>query len=61
MYKLHHFIELKNRLLEKRNKIQVLSGPRQVGRSTLVKQVLKEIDIPYLFVTASRCGQRNNA
>lgn len=52
MYKRRYFIDLKNRLLEKRNKIQVLSGPRQVGKSTLTKQVLKESNIPYLFVTA---------
>lgn len=40
-----------NRLSEPRNRIQVISGPRQVGKSTMVKQVLKEIDLPYLFVT----------
>ena len=61
MYKRYHFIELKNRLLEKRNKIQVLSGPRQVGKSTLVKQVLKEIDIPYLFVTADDVPSDNTS
>lgn len=61
MYKRYHFLELKNRLLEKRNKIQVLSGPRQVGKSTLVKQVLKEIDIPYLFVTADDVPSDNTS
>lgn len=60
MYKRRHFTELKNRLFEKRNKIQVLSGPRQVGKSTLVKQVLKEIDLPYLFVTADDVSPDNN-
>ena len=60
MYKRYHFAELKSRLLEKRNKIQVLSGPRQVGKSTLIKQVLKEIDIPYLFVTADDVPSDNN-
>lgn len=40
-----------NRLSEPRNRIQVISGPRQVGKSTMVKQVLKEINLPYLFVT----------
>ena len=60
MYKRHHFTELKNRLIEKRNKIQVLSGPRQVGKSTLVKQVLKEIDIPYLFVAADDVPSDNS-
>ncbi len=60
MYKRRHFIELKDRLLESRNKIQVLSGPRQVGKSTLIKQVLKEIDLPYLFVTGDDISSDNN-
>ena len=60
MYKRRHFIELKDRLLECRNKIQVLSGPRQVGKSTLIKQVLKEIDLPYLFVTGDDVSSDNN-
>ncbi len=60
MYRRRHFIELKDRLLESRNKIQVLSGPRQVGKSTLMKQVLKEIDLPYLFVTGDDVSSDNN-
>lgn len=60
MYKRRHFIELKSRLLENRNKIQVLSGPRQIGKSTLVKQVLKEIDIPYLLVSADDVSSNNS-
>ena len=61
MYKRHHYSELRNRLLEKRNKIQVLSGPRQVGKSTLVKQVLKEIEIPYLLVSADDVSHDNSS
>ena len=60
MYKRNHYSELKNRLLESRNKIQVLSGPRQVGKSTLIKQVLKEIDIPYLLVSADDVSYDNS-
>ena len=52
MYKRKQFEILKSRIEEPRNKIQVISGPRQVGKSTLVKQVLKEISIPNLFLTA---------
>lgn len=51
MFKKKEFQILMNRLSEPRNRIQVISGPRQVGKSTMVKQVLKEIDLPYLFVT----------
>ena len=52
MYKRKQFEILKSRIEEPRNKIQVISGPRQVGKSTLVKQVLKEISIPNSFLTA---------
>lgn len=46
-YKRAQFHELKKRIGEPRNKIQVLVGPRQVGKSTLVGQLLEECDIPY--------------
>lgn len=51
MFKKKEFQILMERLSEPRARIQVISGPRQVGKSTMVKQVLKEIDLPYLFVT----------
>lgn len=51
MFKKKEFQILLERLSEPRARIQVISGPRQVGKSTMVKQVLKEIDLPYLFVT----------
>ncbi len=41
--------------------IQVISGPRQVGKSTLVKQVLQEIDIPYTMVSADNVDRNNTA
>ena len=52
MFKRSQFDKLKRRLLEPRNKIQTISGPRQVGKSTMVKQVLQETDGPYLSVSA---------
>lgn len=39
--------EVKKRLEEQRMFIQVISGPRQVGKSTLVEQVLANISLPY--------------
>ena len=39
-------------MAEKRRFIQVIMGPRQVGKSTLAKQVVKSQDIPYMFYTA---------
>ena len=61
MFKRSQFQELKSRISEQRNKIQVISGPRQVGKSTMVKQVLQETDIPYLLVSADNIGHTNKA
>ena len=42
--------EVLNRMKEPRQFIQVLAGPRQVGKSTLMDQVLAESSLPnYLF------------
>ena len=43
---------LMERMREPRQFIQVVVGPRQVGKSTLVKQALQQIDIPYTFELA---------
>ena len=43
---------LKSRVLESRKFIQVILGPRQVGKTTMVLQVLNEIDAPNQFVSA---------
>ena len=40
------------RLCEKRRFIQVVIGPRQVGKTTAIHQVLKEINIPYHYAAA---------
>lgn len=40
------FSTLKERILEPRKFMQVIAGPRQVGKSTLVGQVLERISIP---------------
>lgn len=59
MYKRRQFNELKSRIEEARNKIQVISGPRQVGKSTLVKQVLKEMSIDFTFISADNVEKNN--
>lgn len=48
-----------DRLKEPRNKIQVIAGPRQVGKSTLVKQVLNDIDIPVTFGAADNIDKND--
>lgn len=43
---------LLKRINEPRKFMQVLAGPRQVGKSTLVGQVLREVTVPYTFENA---------
>lgn len=47
-----YFQLIKDRVEEPRRFIQVLFGPRQVGKTTLIKQVLAAVKQPYLFATA---------
>ena len=51
--------ELKQRILEPRNRIQVISGPRQVGKSTMVKQALQDITVPNMLVSADNIDHTN--
>lgn len=46
---LHAFTK---RILEPRKFIQVLMGPRQVGKTTMASQMLKKVNIPYIFESA---------
>ena len=43
---------LAGRLEEPRRFLQVLAGPRQVGKTTLVHQVLENLDLPSVFASA---------
>ena len=54
------FYTLKKRLLEPRKFMQVLAGPRQVGKSTLVNQVLAQMTIPHTIeVKSGRRGMNS--
>ncbi|MCH5223966.1 MAG: ATP-binding protein [Muribaculaceae bacterium] len=59
MYKLPVYKKIKERLEEPRRFIQVVMGPRQVGKSTVVKQVLQDINIPYKFFAADGVPNSN--
>lgn len=50
---------LKNRISEPRKFIQVILGPRQVGKTTLVKQFCKQLDTPFIFVSADDVSSTN--
>lgn len=52
MYQRSVLQDIIKRTNEPRRFIQVLAGPRQVGKTTLVKQLLQQTDIPNYFVTA---------
>lgn len=52
MFERPHIQQLIARLIEPRNFIQIIKGPRQVGKSTLTSQLLARLDIPHLFVSA---------
>ena len=43
---------IRSRLREKKRFIEVLAGPRQVGKSTIIADVLPTIDIPYISESA---------
>ena len=46
-YKRPQYKDITERINEARSKIQVIVGPRQVGKSTLIGQVLEECLVPY--------------
>src|ERR1035441_2829091 len=50
---------LKKRLKEDRRFIQVLAGPRQVGKTTLVGQVLKASTTPHHYASADQPSLRD--
>jgi Predicted ATPase (AAA+ superfamily) len=56
MYKRPVYQVLQQKLLQKRLFLQIISGPRQVGKTTLVQQVLAKLPFPYLYVAADEPG-----
>jgi predicted AAA+ superfamily ATPase len=52
MYQRPLFQVVKSRILEPRRFIQVLAGPRQVGKTTLVTQVMNDLPFPAHYATA---------
>ncbi len=52
--------ELQARIEEPRRFIQVIAGPRQVGKSTMVEQVLSQINIPYLSENADTVDEQDS-
>lgn len=61
MYKRSEYKIIKSRLNEPRRFIQVVMGARQVGKSTVVKQVLKDLNTPYKLFSADNVPATTNA
>jgi hypothetical protein len=53
--------QLKSRIEEPRNLIQIINGPRQVGKTTLISQVLQKISFKYVFESADAVYNSNTA
>lgn len=60
MYKRAEYQVIKGRLEEQRRFIQVVMGARQIGKSTVVKQVLKDLNAPYQFYSADNVPATNS-
>jgi predicted AAA+ superfamily ATPase len=52
MFQRAHLQHLINRVTEPKRFIQVVMGPRQVGKTTLVKQLLEKIICTSTYVSA---------
>ena len=61
MYTRAEYQIIKRRLEEPRKFIQVVMGARQIGKSTVVKQVLGELDSPWQFYSADNVPASNSA
>ena len=49
-YKRAQYSEVMARINEPRSKMQVIVGPRQVGKSTLISQVLEACELPMIVI-----------
>ncbi|MFA5769194.1 MAG: AAA family ATPase, partial [Bacteroidales bacterium] len=52
MYERTYLKHVKSRIEEPRQFIQVILGPRQVGKTTMINQLLSECSIPYVYESA---------
>ena len=59
MFERHHLQTLIKRMQEPRRFLQVIMGPRQVGKTTLVTQLAAQVKIDYHFVSADSVAASN--
>lgn len=60
MYIRPFYTVVRERLLEPKNKMQVIAGPRQVGKSTLVEQVCRSLELPSFIFNADAIPADDN-
>lgn len=61
MYERPYLKQVKARIEEPRKFIQVILGPRQVGKTTLVNQLLSQLSISYVYESADAIAATNSA
>jgi hypothetical protein len=61
MYERPYLKQIKSRIEEPRKFIQVIIGPRQVGKTTMVNQLLSQLFIPYVSESADAVAATNSA
>ncbi|MDR0422299.1 MAG: ATP-binding protein [Proteiniphilum sp.] len=61
MYERSYLKQIKSRMEEPRKFIQVILGPRQVGKTTMVNQLLSQLSIPYISESADAIAATNSA
>lgn len=59
VYRREYYADVLARILEPRHFMQVIVGPRQVGKSTLVSQVLEEVSIPFRLENADNVNPKD--
>lgn len=59
MFERSHLQIVKKRIQEPRKFIQVIFGPRQVGKTTMMTQLLSQISIPHTFESADAISATN--
>ncbi len=60
MYQRKQLKILKERISEPRRHIQILSGPRQVGKTTIAIQLTQNLSIPFNFVSSDAVSPSNS-
>ncbi|MGM9790959.1 MAG: AAA family ATPase [Candidatus Cryptobacteroides sp.] len=59
MYRRAQLSILETRMAEPRRTIQVIMGPRQIGKSTMISQFVELTSIPYTLFSADGVGKTN--